>query len=45
MLGGEVVNYNKMYELPPRLRTGGRAGGGMVYRGISSEERELGGMD
>lgn len=35
MLGGEVVNYNVMYELPVRLRTGQS---GMIYRSVATEE-------
>ncbi|KAK2762742.1 palmitoyltransferase akr1 [Arachnomyces sp. PD_36] len=34
MLGGEIVNYNRMYDVPLRLRTGG----GMAYRSLPGEE-------
>lgn len=34
MLGGEPVNYNRMYDMPLRLRTGG----GMAYRSLPAEE-------
>ncbi|KAI9036588.1 ankyrin repeat domain-containing DHHC palmitoyltransferase family protein [Aspergillus affinis] len=34
MLGGEVVNYNQMYEAPLRMHTGGR------YRSLAGEEPE-----
>ncbi|WEW57920.1 palmitoyltransferase akr1 [Emydomyces testavorans] len=37
MIGGEVVNYNDMYEVPLRLRTGES---GMVYRGVATEDVE-----
>lgn len=43
MLAGEAVNYNRMYEVPLMMRTGSRAGPGMVYRSVAHEERELGG--
>ncbi|EAS35590.2 palmitoyltransferase akr1 [Coccidioides immitis RS] len=35
MLNGEVVNYNDMYEVPLRLRTGVS---GMVYRSVATED-------
>lgn len=35
MLGGEVVNYNNMYEVPMRLRTGGS---GTAYRSVATED-------
>lgn len=41
MLDGQVVNYNRMYDVPLRFRSGGARAGGMVYRGIGEEEREL----
>lgn len=41
MLDGQVVNYNRMYEVPFMVRSGGGRAGGMVYRGVAEEEREL----
>ncbi|EEP76066.1 palmitoyltransferase akr1 [Uncinocarpus reesii 1704] len=35
MLDGSVINYNTMYEVPLRLRTGGS---GMVYRSVATED-------
>lgn len=40
MLDGEVLNYNRLYDVPLMFRSGGRSDG-MVYRGIETEEREL----
>jgi palmitoyltransferase len=38
-LGGEVVDYAHMYEVPLRLRTGrGRAGGGTRYESVAGED-------
>ncbi|KAI1916247.1 palmitoyltransferase akr1 [Ophidiomyces ophidiicola] len=37
MLNGELVNYNRMYETPLRLRTGES---GMVYRGVATDDIE-----
>lgn len=34
MLGGEIVNYNQMYEAPMRMHTGGG------YRSLAGEEPE-----
>lgn len=38
MLDGEPVNYNRLYDVPLTLRTGGRAGSGMVYRSVAADE-------
>lgn len=41
MLGGEVVNYHDMYEIPLRMRTGGgRSGDGPAYRSVAGEDPE-----
>ncbi|KAL2002060.1 hypothetical protein VTN02DRAFT_742 [Thermoascus thermophilus] len=40
MLGGEAVNYNRMYEVPLRMHTGGRAGSGTVYTSLAGEDPE-----
>ncbi|PYH56187.1 zf-DHHC-domain-containing protein [Aspergillus niger CBS 101883] len=34
MLGGEVINYNRMYEMPSRMHSGGR------YRSLADEDPE-----
>lgn len=36
MLGGEVVNYSRMYDAPLRMHAGGR--GGAVYQSLADEE-------
>ncbi|KAK2788221.1 palmitoyltransferase akr1 [Onygenales sp. PD_12] len=38
MLAGEVVNYNRLYDMPLMMRSGGRAGSGMVYRSVAAED-------
>jgi palmitoyltransferase len=38
MLGGEVVNYNDMYETPMRMHAGARDGG--AYRSVADEDPE-----
>jgi hypothetical protein len=38
MLGGEVVNYNQMFEVPLRMRLGGRAGSAMGYRSVPAAD-------
>jgi palmitoyltransferase len=40
MLGGEVVNYNDMYETPMRMRAGARGGDGGAYRSVAAEDPE-----
>jgi palmitoyltransferase len=41
MLGGEVVNYNNMYETPTRMRMGGsRSGDGGAYRSVAGDDPE-----
>ncbi|EDN10969.1 palmitoyltransferase akr1 [Histoplasma mississippiense (nom. inval.)] len=39
MLGGETVNYSRLFDMPLMTRTGGsRAGSGMVYRSVAGGE-------
>lgn len=39
MLGGETVNYSRLFDMPLMTRTGGsRAGSGMVYRSVAGED-------
>ncbi|EEQ83453.2 palmitoyltransferase akr1 [Blastomyces dermatitidis ER-3] len=39
MLGGEAVNYARMFDMPLMTRSGGsRAGSGMVYRSVAAED-------
>ncbi|RJE20373.1 palmitoyltransferase [Aspergillus sclerotialis] len=38
MLGGEIVNYNQIYDVPLRMHTGGGAGSGPFYRSLADEE-------
>lgn len=38
MLGGEVVNYTRMYEVPLRMHSGGRGGPGAAYQSLAHEE-------
>ncbi|OJD13323.1 hypothetical protein AJ78_06214 [Emergomyces pasteurianus Ep9510] len=39
MLGGEVINYTRLFDIPFMTRSGGsRAGSGMVYRSITAED-------
>jgi palmitoyltransferase len=40
MLGGEVVNYNDMYETPMRMHAGARGGDGGAYRSVAAEDPE-----
>lgn len=40
MLGGEVVNYNDMYETPMRMHVGARGGDGGAYRSVAAEDPE-----
>ncbi|KAJ5605922.1 hypothetical protein N7510_008703 [Penicillium lagena] len=41
MLGGEVVNYHHMYEVPMRMRSGGsRSREGPGYRSVADEDPE-----
>lgn len=40
MLGGEVVNYHEMYEIPLRMHTGSRTGEGGAYRSVAGEDPE-----
>ena len=40
MLGGEVVSYYDMYELPTRLHTGSRSNEGPTYRSVAAEDPE-----
>lgn len=41
MLGGEVVNYNSMYEIPTRMHAGrSRSGEGPAYRSVAGEDPE-----
>jgi len=40
MLDGEIVNYNRMYEVPLRMHSGGRGGSGAVYRSLADEDPE-----
>jgi hypothetical protein len=40
MLDGAIVNYNRMYDVPLKMRGVGRAGEGMVYRSVAVEDRE-----
>ncbi|KAJ6172408.1 hypothetical protein N7470_001475 [Penicillium chermesinum] len=40
MLGGEVVSYYDMYELPARLHTGSRSSEGPTYRSVAAEDPE-----
>ena len=36
MLDGDVVNYTRMYEVPPRMKA--RRGGGASYESVGTEE-------
>ncbi|KAG5297717.1 palmitoyltransferase akr1 [Histoplasma ohiense] len=38
MLGGETVNYSRLFDMPLMTRTGSRAGSGMVYRSVAGED-------
>lgn len=39
MLGGEVINYTRLFDMPFMTRSGGsRAGSGMVYRSVAAED-------
>mgnify|MGYP001054515830 CR=1 FL=1 len=40
MLGGEVVNYSRMYEPPLRMHAGRGGGAGPVYQGLADEDPE-----
>ena len=38
MLEGEIVNYNRMYETPMRMRGGGGSGFGGAYQSVAGED-------
>jgi hypothetical protein len=40
MLGGEIVNYYRMYETPLRMHGSSRGGSGAVYRSLAGEDPE-----